>query len=93
MFLRNCRKHDFDTAHSAFADQKLDEVIGTIARTVLEQRQVQHESALWQGVAENESAAAYRQCLDAYPQGPNARNAREQLAKVEAASSATNRAA
>lgn len=81
------------TAPSAFADQKLGEVIGTIARTVLEQQQAQHESALWQGVVENGSAAAYRQYLDAYPQGPNARNAREQLAKVEAASAATNRAA
>lgn len=81
------------TVPSAHAEQNLGEVIGTIARTVLEQQQAQHERDLWEGVVENGSAAAYRQYLDAYPQGPNARDAREQLARLEAATAATNRAA
>lgn len=80
-------------APSVHADQNLGEVIGTIARTVLEQQQAAHEQALWAGVVENGSAAAYRQYLDAYPQGPNAKSAREQLTKLEAAAAATNRAA
>ena len=80
-------------APSADADQKLGEVIGTIARTVLEQQQAEHERALWAGVVENGSAAAYRQYLNAYPQGPNARTAREKLTRLEAATAAETRAA
>ncbi|WP_234853633.1 peptidoglycan-binding domain-containing protein [Paracoccus everestensis] len=78
---------------SAYADEKLGDIIGTIARTVLEQQQAAQEQALWAGVVENGSAAAYRQYLDAYPQGPNARNARDHLTKLGAATTATNGAA
>ncbi|MGZ3216539.1 peptidoglycan-binding domain-containing protein [Paracoccus sp. T5] len=77
----------------AQADPDLGEVVGTIARTVLEQQQAAHERALWEGVVQNGSAAAYRQYLDTYPQGPNAEEAREQLAQQEAATAAENRAA
>nr|WP_111297746.1 peptidoglycan-binding protein [Paracoccus saliphilus] len=80
----------------AQAEPDLGEVVGTIARTVLEQQQAAHERALWEGVVQNGSAAAYRQYLDTYPQGPNAGKAREQLAQQdqqEAATAAENRAA
>lgn len=79
--------------HSAHADQKLGDVIGTIARTVLEQQQAQHEQALWAGVVENGTAAAYQQYLNTYPQGPNAREAQEQLNRLGAGTEAQNNAA
>ncbi|MDN5569469.1 MAG: hypothetical protein L0G27_12120, partial [Paracoccus sp. (in: a-proteobacteria)] len=60
----------------AHADPDLGEVVGTIARQILEQQQGAQEQALWDGVVANGSAAAYRQYLDTYPQGPNARAAR-----------------
>ncbi|MFC0201628.1 peptidoglycan-binding domain-containing protein [Paracoccus rhizosphaerae] len=81
------------SSHQAHADPDLGEVVGTIARTVLEQQQAAHERALWEGVVANGSSAAYRQYLDTYPQGPNAKDARDRLARLEADRAAENRAA
>lgn len=77
----------------AHADPDLGEVVGTIARTILEQQQGAHERALWDGVVANGSAAAYRQYLDTYPEGPNAQAAKDQLARLEAATAAETSAA
>lgn len=70
----------------AHADPDLGEVVGAIARQILEQQQGAQERALWDGVVANGSAAAYRQYLDTYPQGPNARTARERLERLTAGS-------
>lgn len=70
----------------AHAEPDLREVVGTIARQLLEQQQGAQERALWDGVVANGSAAAYRQYLDTYPQGPNARTARERLERLTAGS-------
>ena len=70
----------------AHADPDLGEIVGTIARQLLEQQQGAQERALWDGVVANGSAAAYRQYLDTYPQGPNARTARERLERMTAGS-------
>ena len=70
----------------AHADPDLGEVVGMIARQILEQQQGAQERALWDGVVANGSAAAYRQYLDTYPQGPNARSARERLERLTAGS-------
>ena len=70
----------------AHADPDLGEVVGTIARQILEQQQGAQERALWDGVVANGSAAAYRQYLDTYPQGPNAQTARERLERLTAGS-------
>lgn len=79
--------------YPAQADPNLGDVFGTIARSVIEQQQAEHERALWAGVVKNGSAAAYRQYLNTYPQGPNAKSAQEQLDRLEAATAATDRAA
>ena len=71
------------TVYPAQAEPDLGQIVGTIAKTVLEQQQAEHERALWAGVIKNGSAAAYRQYLDAYPKGPNAQTARNQLARIE----------
>lgn len=81
------------TGNVAHAEPDLGEVVGTIARTVLEQQQAAHEQALWAGVVENGTAAAYRQYLNTYPEGPNARNARDQLARLDAVTTAESNAA
>ncbi|SCY42704.1 peptidoglycan-binding domain-containing protein [Paracoccus tibetensis] len=81
------------TGQPSQAEPDLGEVVGTIARTILEQQQGAHERALWDGVVANGSAAAYRQYLDTYPEGPNAQAARDQLARLEAATAAETRAA
>lgn len=73
----------------AHADPDLGEIVGTIARQILEQQQGAQERALWDGVVANGSAAAYRQYLDTYPQGPNARAARERLERLSAGSTGT----
>ena len=72
----------------AHAEPDLRDVVGTIARQLLEQQQGAQERALWDGVVANGSAAAYRQYLDTYPQGPNARTARERLERLTAGASA-----
>lgn len=77
----------------AHAEPDLGEMVGTIARSILEQQQGAHERALWDGVVANGSAAAYRQYLDTYPEGPNARAARDQLSRLEAATAAETNAA
>lgn len=77
----------------AHADPDLGEIVGTIARQVLEQQQGAQERALWDGVVANGSAAAYRQYLDTYPQGPNARTARERLERLTAGSGGGSNAA
>ncbi|WP_265501003.1 peptidoglycan-binding domain-containing protein [Paracoccus beibuensis] len=79
--------------HSAYAEPDLGEVVGTIARNVLEQQQAAQERALWEGVIENGSAAAYRQYLNTYPGGPNAQRARDQLAQLEARAAADSEGA
>lgn len=81
------------TAPVAQADQNLSDVVGTIARGILEQQQAAHEQALWDGVVKNGSAAAFRQYLNTYPQGPNARDARDRLTRLEAGVAAENSAA
>ena len=63
----------------AMANSELGDVVGTIARSLLEQQQAAQETSLWQGVVQNGSAAAYRQYLDAYPNGQFAREARQRL--------------
>lgn len=68
-------------------------MVGTLARTILEQQKGAYERALWDGVVANGSAAAYRQYLDTYPEGPNAQAARDQLARLEAAAAAERNAA
>ncbi|WP_347140261.1 hypothetical protein [Paracoccus sp. SSK6] len=70
----------------AHADPDLGEVVGTIARQILEQQQGAQQRALWDGVIANSSAAAYRQYLDTYLQGPNAGTARERLERLTAGS-------
>lgn len=70
----------------ARAETDLGQVVGTIARQLLEQQQGAQEQALWEGVVANGSAAAYRQYLDTYPQGPNARTARQRLERLTAGS-------
>lgn len=67
------------TGQMAMAEPNLQDMVGTIARSLLEQQQVAQDQALWQGVVENGSAAAYRQYLDTYPQGVYARQARQRL--------------
>lgn len=81
------------TGPAAYADPNLGEIVGTIARGLLEQQQAANEQALWDGVVKNGSAAAYRQYLDTYPQGPNARDARARLTRLEAGVAAENSAA
>lgn len=44
----------------AHAETDLGQVVGTIARQLLEQQQGAQEQALWEGVVANGSAAAYR---------------------------------
>ncbi|MDO5527903.1 MAG: peptidoglycan-binding protein [Paracoccus sp. (in: a-proteobacteria)] len=68
---------------AVWAQSDLRDMLGTLAQTVLEQQQAEHQRALWAGVVQNGSAAAYRQYLDTYPQGPNAATARAELAKLE----------
>lgn len=77
----------------AMAETDLGEMVGTIAKTLLEQQQAAQESSLWQGVVENGSAAAYRQYLDAYPNGTHAREARQRLSNLGGAPVAQNNAA
>ena len=77
----------------AIAETDLGEMVGTIAKTLLEQQQAAQESSLWQGVVENGSAAAYRQYLDAYPNGTHAREARQRLSNLGGAPVAQNNAA
>ncbi|QDA36201.1 peptidoglycan-binding protein (plasmid) [Paracoccus liaowanqingii] len=81
------------TSHMARADPDLGEMVGTIARTLLEQQQVAQEGALWKGVVENGSAAAYRQYLNTYPDGAHARDARQRLSNLEAGTSTGSNAA
>ncbi|MFN3273282.1 MAG: peptidoglycan-binding protein [Paracoccus sp. (in: a-proteobacteria)] len=83
----------FISGPAAQADQKLGDIVGTIARGILEQQQAAQEQALWDGVVRNGSAAAYRQYLDTYPQGPNARDARTRLSRLEAGAAAETSAA
>ena len=77
----------------AMAETDLGEMVGTIAKTLLEQQQAAQESSLWQGVVENGSAAAYRQYLDAYPNGTHAREARQRLSNLGGAPVGQNNAA
>lgn len=77
----------------AIAETDLGEMVGTIAKTLLEQQQAAQESSLWQGVVENGSAAAYRQYLDAYPNGTHAREARQRLSNLGGAPVGQNNAA
>lgn len=81
------------TGPAAQAQQDLGDMVGTIARGILEQQQAAHEQSLWDGVVKNGTAAAYRQYLNTYPQGPNARNARERLSRLEAGAAVESSAA
>ncbi|WP_405401903.1 peptidoglycan-binding protein [Paracoccus sp. Ld10] len=79
--------------HIAMAQADLEDMIGTIARSLLEQQQGTQETSLWQGVVQNGSAAGYRQYLEAYPNGTHARDARERLSQLDGSPAVENNAA
>ncbi|CAM3070216.1 peptidoglycan-binding protein [Paracoccus nototheniae] len=76
--------------NAAWADPDLGEMVGTIARSLMEQQQVAQDAALWDGVVDNGTAAAYRQYLNTYPQGVHAREARQRLSDLEQGSAPGN---